>query len=66
MKQLHFLSFFSAFLCISLSFSAFSFYFLRPKKELLVDATGENDRVIIIDAGHGGMDGGASGPDGTL
>ncbi len=65
-KNKHFLSFFSAFLAISLLFSALSFGLFKPSDALLVDNDHTQRRVIVIDAGHGGIDGGASGADGTL
>ena len=65
-KNKHFLSFFSAFLILSLLFSALSLRFLRPAYTLPVNADDAGERVIVIDAGHGGIDGGASGADGTL
>lgn len=44
--------------------SAFSFLFLDPAEETSVPLS--DDHILIIDAGHGGEDGGAVAADGTL
>ena len=66
MKTSHWIGFFALFLCCGILFSSL-FYSLEHKRALLAATTDENDApVIIIDAGHGGEDGGATGTNGVL
>ncbi|MBR2312907.1 MAG: N-acetylmuramoyl-L-alanine amidase [Clostridia bacterium] len=64
-KKWSFPAFFSLFLAISLLFSALSFTFLKDSKDLPTNAVAREERVIVIDAGHGGIDGGATGANGV-
>ncbi|MBR2463811.1 MAG: N-acetylmuramoyl-L-alanine amidase [Clostridia bacterium] len=64
-KKWSFPAFFSLFLAISLLFSALSFTFLKDSKDLQTNAVAREERVIVIDAGHGGIDGGATGANGV-
>ncbi len=62
-KSVRLLSFVCSLLLIGLSFSP-----LLLKSDLAVSANVdfENEKIVIIDAGHGGFDGGAVAPDGTV
>lgn len=62
-KSVKLLSFVCSLLLIGLSFSP-----LLLKSDLAVSANVdfENEKIVIIDAGHGGFDGGAVAPDGTV
>lgn len=66
MKKSYWISFFALFLCCGLLFSAF-FY---GAEERLLALTASNEKedapVVVIDAGHGGEDGGATGTNGVL
>jgi len=65
-KTSHWINFFALFLCCGMLFSGF-FYHLEHKQALLAATIGKNDvPVIILDAGHGGEDGGATGTNGVL
>ena len=58
-KRIDVLSVFSTFIIISIFFSAIGIYFSAPMPEE-VSTDGENgEPIIVIDAGHGGEDGGA-------
>ena len=65
-KKTHFVGFFALFLCCGILFSAL----LRTAEHgiltLLVTAEEPAQPVIILDAGHGGEDGGATGKNGVL
>ncbi len=66
MKKSHWISFFSLFLCCGLLFSS---VFYGIERRLLAYPTSIEEKsapVIIIDAGHGGEDGGATGTNGIL
>ena len=66
MKTSHWIYFFALFLCCSMLFSSL-FHILEQQKVTLTASDGENTfPVIIIDAGHGGEDGGATGTNGVL
>ena len=65
MKKLHLLPFTLCFLCVCLIFSSLSLHYLEPRRSALSNTDIANTPVIIIDAGHGGIDGGAVGADGT-
>lgn len=64
-KKWSFAAFFSLFLAISLLFSTLSFAFLKDSKDLPTNAVAREECVIVIDAGHGGIDGGATGATGV-
>ena len=66
MKTSHWLSFFALFLCVGMLFSSFSYRFEQKRGDLPTASTQADDTVIIIDAGHGGEDGGATGTNGVL
>ena len=59
-KKTTFLSVFILFIAVSLLFSFSGIYFSLPDDELGASGEEKNNTVIIIDAGHGGEDGGAS------
>ncbi len=65
MKKLHLLPFTLSFLSLCLIFSSLSLHYLEPRRSVLSNTDIANTPVIIIDAGHGGIDGGAVGADGT-
>jgi N-acetylmuramoyl-L-alanine amidase len=54
------ISFFAIFLIISLFFSSVGIYFSRSAKDIDADGEKIGRQTIVIDAGHGGEDGGAS------
>ena len=60
-----FLSFFIAFLTVSLLFSGLSLHFFQNSAYFPAGGTYQEKPVIVIDAGHGGIDGGATGTNGT-
>jgi N-acetylmuramoyl-L-alanine amidase len=65
MKKSHWISFFALFLCCGMLFSSF-FDGLEGRFLSLAASNGEkNSPVILIDAGHGGEDGGATGQNGV-
>ena len=66
MKKTRWVSFFTLFLCCGLLFS--SFFYSLERKLFTLSASGEekDTPVILIDAGHGGEDGGATGTNGAL
>ena len=66
MKFSHWIYFFTLFLCCSLLFS--SLFHTFEQRQTALTATEEESTlpVIIIDAGHGGEDGGATGTNGVL
>ncbi len=66
MKASHTLSFFAIFLTVSLLASALGARFFAPDTGVLTGTEGETKRTVVIDAGHGGIDGGTAGSDGTL
>ena len=66
MKTSHWLSFFALFLCVGVLFSSFFYRFEQKRGDLPTASTQADDTVIIIDAGHGGEDGGATGTNGVL
>ena len=64
-KKWSFLSFFSLFVAISLLFSTLSFSFFKNSMDLSTNTMPYEECVIVIDAGHGGIDGGATGTNGV-
>lgn len=64
-KKFDWLPFALCFLAVCLIFPALSFSFLKPRGTILTGVNVKEDPVIVIDAGHGGIDGGAVGADGT-
>lgn len=64
MKTSHWISFFALFVCCGLLFS--SLFYRLEQPELASASTDCNSPVILIDAGHGGEDGGATGANGVL
>ena len=66
MKKSRWVGFFTLFLCCGLLFS--SLFYGMERKLLWLAASGEEKDVpvILIDAGHGGEDGGATGTNGVL
>ncbi len=64
MKTSHWISFFALFVCCGLLFSSLFYRLEHP--ELASASTDCNSPVILIDAGHGGEDGGATGVNGAL
>ena len=65
MKKSHWISFFALFLCCGMLFSSF-FDGLEERFLSLAASNGEKTSpVILIDAGHGGEDGGATGQNGV-
>lgn len=62
-KKLDWLPFLLCFLVVCLIFPLLSLSFLEPRGA--VPASADVSKVIVIDAGHGGIDGGAVGADGT-
>lgn len=65
-KKSNAISFLGLFLSVSLLFSALTATMLRSDTGVKAGAPHDAERFIVIDAGHGGIDGGASGADGTL
>ena len=65
-KKSHILSFFAVFLATSILFSAWATRLFSPDIGILAQTEGDERPVVVIDAGHGGIDGGATGTDGTL
>lgn len=66
MKTSHWICFFALFLCCGVLFSSL-FYRFEPYASSAVGSIEESRfPVIIIDAGHGGEDGGATGTNGVL
>ena len=64
-KKLDWLPFTLCFLAFCLAFPLFSLSFLEPRGAVFANAN-NGSPVIVIDAGHGGIDGGAVGADGTV
>lgn len=58
-------SFFIVFLTVCFAFSALSLHLFENSAYSPAVSTPQNKPVIVIDAGHGGIDGGATGADGT-
>lgn len=58
-KKIGVLSFFTVFIIVSLLFSAIGIYFSAPTVEEVLANGDETRPIIVIDAGHGGEDGGA-------
>ncbi len=66
MKTSRWVGFFALFLCCGMLFSSL-FYTMERRHALLAASDAEKDApVILIDAGHGGEDGGATGTNGVL
>lgn len=66
MKTSFWIGFFALFVCCGVLFSSL-FYALEPGQTRLAAANApQNAPVIILDAGHGGEDGGATGTNGVL
>ena len=66
MKTSHWVYFFALFVCCGVLFSSL-FYGFEYRESTLTSAIAESaSPVIIIDAGHGGEDGGATGTNGVL
>lgn len=66
-RTLHYMAFGALFLCVSLLFS--SLFRAVATGSVTVDADNapaDRDTVIVLDAGHGGEDGGATGANGVL
>ena len=66
MKTSHWLSFFALFVCCGLLFSSLFYRFEQKQGDLTTASAQINAPVIIIDAGHGGEDGGATGTNKVL
>ena len=66
MKTSHWISFFALFVCCGLLFSSFLYGWDRRQAPLAANTAEKAAPVIIIDAGHGGEDGGATGTNGVL
>ncbi len=63
-KGMHYISFLALFLCVSLLLAAICERGTRALR--IADAATDTQPVIILDAGHGGEDGGATGTNGVL
>ena len=66
MKTSHWIYFFALFLCCGVLFSSLFYGFEHRQSALVSTSTEADSPVIIIDAGHGGEDGGATGANGVL
>ncbi len=66
MKTTHWISFFALFLCCGMLFFSLFYGFERRQALLTALDTEKDAPTIIIDAGHGGEDGGATGTNGVL
>ena len=66
MKTSHWLSFFALFVCCGVLFSSLFYSFSEDSTSFASTAEERTSPVIIIDAGHGGEDGGATGTNGVL
>ena len=65
-KTSHAISFFAVFLAVSVLFSSLGARFFATDTGVLTGGEGVVTRAVVIDAGHGGIDGGTTGSDGTL
>ena len=65
-KQWHFASFLCLFVCVTLLFSYVGGRSSFLLADIVTKTTARNAPVIILDAGHGGEDGGATGVNGVL
>lgn len=66
MKNSHWMGFFALFLCCALLFSSVFYGAEQMLSSRIVSNEAQNAPVILIDAGHGGEDGGAVGVNGVL
>jgi N-acetylmuramoyl-L-alanine amidase len=66
LKASHWIGFFALFLCCGILFSSFLYTWDRRQAPLAANTAEKAAPVIIIDAGHGGEDGGATGTNGVL
>ncbi len=66
LKKLPWLSFTLCFLAVALLFSSLARLYLEPQSTIAAGGTTDTLPVIVLDAGHGGIDGGATGADGTV
>ena len=66
LKKFPMLFFVILFLIIALLFSTLARLYLEPRAALKVEGTATHSPVIVLDAGHGGVDGGATGADGSV
>lgn len=66
LKKFPMLFFTILFLIIALLFSTLARLYLEPRAALEVGGTAMQSPVIVLDAGHGGIDGGATGADGSV
>lgn len=56
----------AAVLAVVLCFAVFSTFFLKKYANTSALISGDKRPIVILDAGHGGFDGGAVAPDGTV